>query len=125
MNPRPFITNSDSPPRAAIFVSGTGTNAERILERWRGRSGAERWIPVALVTDAPGKSRAGEIATANGLPLISLDIKEFYTRRGEAKVSLMTERGRQIRDEWTSQLRELIAPAEGRFWNTGRFCAVD
>ncbi len=111
MTPRSFITTSNRLPRAAIFVSGTGTNAERVVARWRDRHAAARsWEPAAIVTDAPGKSRAGVIASAEGLPLVSLDIRAFYQERGEGKVSLATERGRQIRAAWTDSLRKLIAP---------------
>lgn len=101
--PIPVLKTSDH-PRAAIFVSGGGTNAEKILERQAG------FEPAAMVTDRPNSSRAADIANAYDLPLVALDIKAFYAERGEKRVSLMTPRGRDIREEWTNALRQALQP---------------
>lgn len=106
-----FLQDSDSPLKGAIFMSGSGSNAEKILDyKKNNTSGA--WEPAVIVTDAPQKSRSGEIAENYKLPLIELDIREFYRERGEKRMSLMTERGREIREEWTNTLREMIKPYE-------------
>ena len=91
-------------PRAAIFLSGSGSNAERLLEDFS-RQNEPAWIPVVLVTDKPEKSRAGEIGEKYGIPVLGHDIGEFYRERGLKRVSLADRRGREIREEWTDALR--------------------
>jgi folate-dependent phosphoribosylglycinamide formyltransferase PurN len=92
-------------------MSGTGTNAEKVLEKRI----EDQWNPAVIVTDAPEKSRAAEIAERFGLPLAALDIKEFYRSHGESRVSLMTENGRRVRELWTDELRRIIAHYEVDF----------
>jgi folate-dependent phosphoribosylglycinamide formyltransferase PurN len=92
---------------AAIFVSGAGSNAERLLET-REKFGG-KWIPLVIVTDFPEKSRAAEIARRFGLPLAALSIKEFYLKHGETSATLLTESGRRIREMWTGELREKLS----------------
>ncbi len=94
-------------PGAAIFVSGTGSNAERLLET-REKLGS-KWSPTVIVTDFPEKSRAAEIARRFGLPIVAFSIKEFYLKHGEKSVTLLTEAGRRIREMWTRELREQLA----------------
>ena len=91
-------------PRAAIFLSGSGSNAEKVLES------RKSWTAAVLVTDAPEKSRAAEIASRFELPLVEFSIREFYREHGEKRVSLATETGRHIRELWTAELRKKIAP---------------
>ncbi len=100
---------SHTPPRAAIFMSGSGTNAEKLLESLAHQR-FNTWIPAVIVTDAPLKSRAEEIATHYNVPWVALDIREFYKMHGETRVSLMSERGREIREMWTNALRDMIRP---------------
>jgi hypothetical protein len=42
--------------------------------------------------------------------LVELDIAEFYKARGEARASLATPRGRELREEWTDALRAALKP---------------
>jgi len=93
-------------------MSGSGSNAEKTLEFHAARGDDSGWTPVAVVTDAPETSRAAEIAERHGLPLVALDIRAFYRGCGETRISLATERGRGIREEWTAELRGLLAPFE-------------
>ncbi len=103
LSPRPGCK-----PRAAIFLSGSGTNAERLLEQEA--AGRAAWETALLVTDAPETSRASRLAALFGKPLAALDIRQFYRDRGESRVSLLTEAGRSIREEWTAELRRLVRP---------------
>ncbi|MBN2452091.1 MAG: hypothetical protein JXR77_17015 [Lentisphaeria bacterium] len=96
-------------PRLAIFLSGGGSNAERILSR-AAAAASPPFRPVALVTDAPQTSRAGELGARFGLPVVALDIRRFYEERGEGRVSIATPRGQAIREEWTQALRARLAP---------------
>ncbi|MBU8901516.1 MAG: hypothetical protein KOO69_02135 [Victivallales bacterium] len=96
----------DQIPRGAIFMSGSGTNAEKILD-FRKKTSA-KWLPAVIITDNPERSRAAEIAKAYALPLLEFSIREFYLRHGEDKISLASENGRRIRELWTEALREKI-----------------
>jgi folate-dependent phosphoribosylglycinamide formyltransferase PurN len=91
--------------RAAIFMSGSGNNAEALLS-----APPENWRPVALVTDYPQSSRAGELARRFDIPLIEEDIRAFYAAHGLSSIALSTERGREVRDLWTESLRRKLAP---------------
>ena len=88
-------------------MSGSGSNAEKLIGAQRPESS---WLPVVLVTDRPLTSRARELASRFNLPLVELDIAEFYRGRGEDKVTLMTATGRRIRAEWTDELRRRLSP---------------
>ena len=107
-----FLEHGKERARGALFMSGSGSNAEKTLEFHFERGEDSGWTPVAVVTDAPETSRAAEIADRHGLPLVALDIRGFYRERGESRISLATERGRAIREEWTEELRKLLAPFE-------------
>ena len=97
-----------SPFRAAVFLSGTGTNAARILER-RMRKKSSPWEPVAVVTDRPA-SAAADLARRFSLPLVEHDIAAFYRDRGMDRVSLAGADGMRIRGLWTDALRTMLEP---------------
>lgn len=100
--------NTKAIPKAAIFMSGNGSNAEKILEFIQAENAG--WKPKVIVTDRPEQSRAVEIAQCFQLPVIKHDIKAFYQQHGMTKVSLKDEAGREIREKWTHKLRELLKP---------------
>ena len=107
---RPIIgTETGRRPRVAIFMSGSGSNAEQILRRVRGDGQAPLEVAV-LVTDAPETSRARELGAAYGVPVVENDIRRFYHDRGEARLSVATPTGRQIREAWTDALRAQLQP---------------
>jgi len=93
----------------ALFITGSGSNAEKILEFQQKKCNSS-WKAVVIVTDNPLKSRANEIASKYELPCVALDIRQFYNDRGESRVSIMTDKGRIIREEWTAELRRLLKP---------------
>ncbi len=97
-------------PQAAIFLSGSGSNAERILARVRTAGTAAPLAPAVLVTDAPETSRAQDLAAEFNLPVVANDIRAFYRQRGLSRVSIATPEGRQAREEWTDDLRRQFAP---------------
>lgn len=90
--------------RAAIFMSGGGSNAEALLAT---RSG---WNAAALVTDYPETSRARELSARFGIPLVEEDIRAFYAAHGLNSITLSTARGREVRDLWTDSIRRKLAP---------------
>ena len=103
-----FLEEKKSGQNAVIFMSGSGTNAEKVLE-YVFKQDRKAWNPSVIVTDAPQKSRASEIALKYSIPLIEHDIKQFYRKRGEKRTSLLTETGRKIRQEWTNELRKKLS----------------
>lgn len=96
-------------PRAALFLSGSGSNAERILAR-HAQQAAPAFDPVVLVTDRPDESRAAALAAQFGLPVLAHDIRAWYRARGLTRVSLATAEGRAAREEWTAALWAQLAP---------------
>lgn len=107
--PTPLFTSKHEKPQIGIFLSGSGTNAERVLEYLDGLSSCPL-IVKALVTDAPETSRAKEIGERFGIPVVACDIRAFYAAHGEKRVSIATPRGQEVRKLWTDELRKLIAP---------------
>lgn len=101
-------------PGMAIFLSGGGSNAERILETVSALTDSPVDVK-ALVTDAPETSRAREIGARFGLTVIEHDIRRFYHDRGETRISIATPEGQRIRSEWTDTLRERLAPLNLHF----------
>lgn len=101
-------TDSDV-PRAALFMSGAGSNAEKLLEFFRHRARPACRICV-IATDAPDRSGAARLARTYGEPLVALDIREFYRKRGMNSISLATETGRRLREDWTEALRAMLRP---------------
>ncbi len=107
--PEPFFSlAADRRPQIAIFLSGSGSNAERILRRWDA-GGRAAFDVAALVTDCPEKSRAREIAGRFNLNLVANDIRVFHRQRSCKRITLATPEGRQLRGEWTNALRTQLA----------------
>ena len=102
-----FSITNDRTRHVIIFLSGSGTNAERILTQWQmNNTGVSRH--VILFTDRPEKSRARLIADKFNLSLIENDIKLFYQERGCDRVTLATPVGCEIREEWTDSVRKQL-----------------
>ena len=95
--------------RASIFLSGSGTNARKILEFWKNNPENCYFEPSCIVTDRPERCAAADIAKEFELPLIALDIFEFYKKQGLKSISLATEAGRNTRELWTAKLIEKLA----------------
>ena len=104
-----FLKSFHEIPSAAVFLSGSGSNAEILLKENAGPD-APFWRPSVLVTDRPETSRARELAAMSGLPLIELDIRAFYRAEGMDRVTIATPEGMAVREKWTSLLRERLAP---------------
>ena len=90
-------------------MSGSGSNAERVIQRVRACIPAPCDL-VVIVTDAPETSRARELGRLYDLPVIEHDIRRFYAEHGEGRVSIATPRGQELRERWTASLRALLAP---------------
>ncbi len=95
---------------AALFLSGSGTNAEVLLRDIFSNPEDQPWIPAVLVTDRPETSSARKLAEEYSLPLIEHDILRFYQQNGCGRVTIATEEGMRIRELWTEELRRKLAP---------------
>lgn len=108
---RVFFNNLKSLcPSAALFLSGSGTNAEKLLESCCGKSSAASWKVSVLVTDRPETSAARQLSARFDVPLVEHDLASFYRLHGEGKTSIHTERGMRIRELWTDALRKKLEP---------------
>ena len=98
----------DAPAKAVILMSGAGTNASAVL---RYVSGAKRsFIVTALATDAPDSGNAYELGKEFHIPVVALDLKKFYRDRGESSIRLDSPHRRELRQEWSDRMYELLAP---------------
>jgi folate-dependent phosphoribosylglycinamide formyltransferase PurN len=110
MEPIPFLRiAAGHAPRAALFLSGSGSNAERLLAAAERAGAAAACRIVVLVTDAPATSRALELGQRFGVPVVANDIRAFYRAGGETRVNLATPLGRDLRQRWTDALRAALA----------------
>ena len=110
-HPTPFLTTSaTTPARLAIFMSGSGTNAEQVIRRIRDNGEDNPVEIVALVTDAPDTSRTRELGGKYSLNVVANDIRDFYRKHGETRVSIRTPAGRELRQQWTDSLRKQLEP---------------
>lgn len=106
---KPFCQTNTGKARAAIFLSGSGSNAEEILKAFHASENPPLDIAV-LATDRPKSSRAVELGDMYDVPIVGVDIREFYRERGQKRISIMTPEGRAVREEWTHELRRQLAP---------------
>ena len=93
-------------PSAILFMSGSGTNAVKLLES---PDYGKSWTCSVIVTDRTEGCRAKEIADRFGIPYLLHDIFQFYREHGLETISVATERGMEVRELWTDALREKIA----------------
>lgn len=105
-----FLKKFKEKPRAAIFLSGNGSDTEKILSDFAEHKAYRHWTPELLVTDRPKTSRAAAIAEKYGLPLVEHGIAAFYRSHGSEKVTVATPEGRRIRELWTAALLEKLRP---------------
>jgi folate-dependent phosphoribosylglycinamide formyltransferase PurN len=86
--------------KAAILLSGTGSNAQAILEYIKNNPNSSYEV-VYLFTDNPKGSRTKKLSKLYNIPMGSCDIKEFYLQHGEESIKLDTPKRRALREEWT------------------------
>lgn len=96
-----------APVSCAVLLSGSGSNAEALLRYERAVKNCPYHVTL-LVTDAPETSRAAEIASDYGLPLVGHDIKKFYFAHGEDSIKMDSPYRRELRDLWSEELYKKI-----------------
>ncbi len=94
-------------PHVAIFVSGSGTNAEKILNHWC-KYDKDYYAVKLIFADRPNVSNAKKLAEKFNLRYVENDIKAYYAKRGCNRVSIGTPEGKKIREEWTNSIRDQL-----------------
>lgn len=98
--------------KTIIFLSGTGSNAEALLEYAEKPECA--FEVSALFTDRPNRCRALEIGRKFNKTVLQHDIFNFYHAHGESGIGLINERRNQLRDLWTAEVEDIIDNANYR-----------
>lgn len=97
--------------RVAAFMSGSGTNVIRLLERAKeleNKSGGSPYRIIFIFSDRSDGVSAGEkIALDTGIPYFSYDIRKFYSLKGLKRTHLTPE-GMAARREFDSVATRLI-----------------
>ena len=97
--------------RVAAFMSGSGTNVIRLLEREKElerEPGGPPFKIIFIFSDRSDGVSAGEkIAFDTGIPYFSYDIRKFYSLKGLKRTSLTPE-GMAAREEFDSVASRLI-----------------
>ncbi len=112
MRPQPiYALKGDAPMRVACFVSGSGTNARRIIERSLEED--SRYEVSLIFTDVRDdrfrksgekRCRAKDIADEYGISYECEDIRDFYRERGVKRSDL------RLRPEFDRLVVEKVAP---------------
>lgn len=102
-----YAPRPGGPMRVAGFLSGSGTNLVKILERQAQldrEPGGSPFRIVVLFTDTPA-SNAQAIGQAYGIPVVTLDILAFYRERGRPD-----KRDLSLRPEFDRRILQALAP---------------
>ena len=108
-------SESGRPLRVAAFMSGSGTNIMKLIEREKALADAEGSSPFEVVfifSDRSDGQCAGEkIALENGLPYVSYDIRSFHKLRAVKRTALTPE-GLAARKEFDRIAQRLVQAFE-------------
>ena len=106
---------SERPMRVAAFMSGSGTNIMKLIEREKKLKVTEGSSPFEVVfifsDRSDGKCAGEQIALDNGLPYFSSDIRVFHRLRS-LKRSVLTPEGMAARKEYDSIAQKLVQAFE-------------
>lgn len=96
----------DHPASCAVFVSGSGSNAENLLKFVRRR---KRSFKIDLLVHDNPECRAPEIGAGYGVECLLFNLKEFYACHGETSTKLDTVHRREVRNLWSAMVeKELL-----------------
>ncbi|MBN2060817.1 MAG: formyl transferase [Deltaproteobacteria bacterium] len=99
------------PMRVAAFMSGSGTNIIKLLERektLREKNGSSPFQVIFIFTDrSDGKCRGEKIALENGIPYFSYDIRAFHLLKA-IKRTVLTPEGLAARKEYDGVVLRLV-----------------
>ncbi len=99
------------PMRVAAFMSGSGTNIIKLIQREKelrkGRGSSPFHVEFIFSDRSDGECRGEEIACENGIPYFSHDIRTFYRLRG-LKKGILDPAGLSARKEFDSVAAKLV-----------------
>lgn len=105
----------ERPMRLAAFMSGSGTNIIRLIDReksLKAKNGSSPYEVVFIFSDRSDGSCQGEkIAHETGIPYFSYDIRSFHRLKG-LKRSVDTPEGFSARKEYDRMAGQLISAFE-------------
>jgi formyltetrahydrofolate-dependent phosphoribosylglycinamide formyltransferase len=87
LKPEPSLVNRESAINIAIFASGTGTNAQKIIDHFKGHS----YIKIALIVCNKPGAGVLTIADKEQIPALIIDKEQFF--RGNGYVDEMKKAG--------------------------------
>jgi formyltetrahydrofolate-dependent phosphoribosylglycinamide formyltransferase len=91
-NKNAVMSSKNTPVKIAIFASGTGTNARKIIEQTTGQSLPDGpKVEVALIVSNKQGAGVLQIAAANKIPTLVIDKETFF--RGHAYVPELKKAG--------------------------------
>jgi len=102
-----YAPKGDKPMKVAGFMSGSGTNLIKILEKQAALNQTSSGSPFEIrliFTDNP-ESKAAEIAATYDVPFVVKDIMAFYRSLGRE-----TKKDLTLRPEYDQQVLDLIEP---------------
>ena len=108
----PIFDPANGAARVAAFMSGSGTNVQKVLELEQMLDEDCPWQTVVLVTDNPEGSNTRRIAGEYHLPSVELDIRQFYRDKGFSQVRIRTTPEQKAREEYSSALKEKLSQYE-------------
>ncbi len=116
MRPVPIFDPSQKkrPMRVGVFMSGSGTNCIKLLERQREleKEGVRPFEVVFIFSDrSDGKCKGESIAHKYGIPYFSYDIRRFHQLRGR-KREVHTKEGLELRREFDQVPKRLVEAFE-------------
>lgn len=105
MTPAPIFDPHEvgRPMRVAGFMSGSGTNIRKLMEReneLKSKEGVSPFELVVIFSDrSDGKCAGEKLALEQGIPYVSYDIRRFHQLRS-VKRSVSTPEGLAVRKEY-------------------------
>jgi phosphoribosylglycinamide formyltransferase 1 len=97
-----FKSKEGQPMRVGILMSGSGTNAEKIIEYQQENSNCNYQV-VVIFTDNPN-SQAQKIGKKNQIPVEILDIDKFFQEKNLPRYNL------KARPEYDREVVRLLGP---------------
>ncbi len=110
----------EGPLRVAGFMSGSGTNLRRLLERQRKLEGEEGSSPfeVAVIFSNDARSKAPAIGADFAVPVVIRDMRAWYAKRGADRRDL------KLREEFDAETVKMLAPFGAKVAAFGGYMAV-